>query len=161
MGKHANSDFQLRQVQHSSANGVEAPFLTHLMELLPKDHEGPCAGSHEVQPGLGEGVERSLGGSGCQLDGKCEILLSQLEGAQHRHNPSLLCPFCANLIPRHFAAAQGAPWQGCWNPGISVSSLGWQALSGDKQHSWTYRKPALRSLTAFSVSLRIPAPPWL
>lgn len=27
VGKHANSDFQLRQVQHSSASGVEAPFF--------------------------------------------------------------------------------------------------------------------------------------
>lgn len=43
MVKYANSDFQLRQVQHSSANGAEAPFLTHLIELLPKDHEGLCA----------------------------------------------------------------------------------------------------------------------
>lgn len=42
MLKYANRDFQLRQVQHSSTNGEEAPFLSHLGSDSSKGREGLC-----------------------------------------------------------------------------------------------------------------------
>lgn len=93
----------------------------------------------------------SLGRFGCQLDGKCEILLlslSQLEGTHHGHNSSRLCPFHTNPIPRHFGAAHNIPWQCCWSPGISISSLGRQVLRWGQTALLDFQKA--RSLTAFS-----------
>lgn len=123
--KHANCGFQLRQVQHGSASGVEAPLFDSPEGVT--DHEGPCAWATKPSQGWEKEGTGSLGGFGCQLDGKGEILLpssSQLEGTHHTHNSSQLCPFCTNPIPKRFGAAQNGPWQGCWNPGISVSFLG-------------------------------------